>query len=197
MWPIAVVHPKPGQGRRRPACRRPALVCRFAVLGLLTIGPAATAQDLPADRRILSVARELMTDARYAALITVDSTGAAQARTIEPFAPDGRLVVWFGTNPRTRKIAEITRDPRVTLYYFSTRYQGYVTIRGRARLVDDSVEKARRWKEAWAAFYPDRDADFLLVEVVPERIEVVSPAHGITGDPTTWRPPASGPPGGR
>ncbi len=139
--------------------------------------------------RLRSVARELMTSARYAALITVDSTGAAQARTIDPFAPDDAMVVWFATNPRTRKVAEITRDPRVTLYYFSTQHLGYVTLRGRARLVNDPVEKQRRWKPEWAAFYPDRERDYLLVVVTPERLEIVSPAQGIVGDSLTWRPP--------
>ena len=160
------------------------------LLGLLWPTAFLPAQSGASDPgRLRSVARELMIAARYAALITVDSTGAAQARTMDPFAPDEAMVVWFATNPRTRKVAEITRDPRVTLYYFSTQHGGYVTLRGRARLVNDPVEKERRWKAEWAAFYPDRERDYLLVVVTPERLEIVSPGQGIVGDSLTWRPP--------
>lgn len=166
--------------------------CTYALFLGLTLSPTTSlvAQSVASDQaRLRSVARELMIAARYAALITVDSTGAAQARTIDPFAPDEAMVVWFATNPRTRKVVEIARDPRVTLYYFSTRHGGYVTLRGRARLVNDPVEKERRWRAEWAAFYPDRERDYLLVAVTPERLEVVSPQHGIVGDSLTWRPP--------
>ena len=130
-----------------------------------------------------------MTTARYCALITVDASGRAQARTMDAFAPDDQMTVWFGTNPRSRKVAEIRRRPRVTLYYFDRENQAYVTIHGIARLVNDANEKARRFKDDWKAFYPDRDKDYLLIEVRPVTLEVVNTKKGIVGDPKTWRPP--------
>jgi general stress protein 26 len=158
--------------------------------GALLLSPAGLEAQTPARRdSIVQVARSLIEGAHYAALITTAPDGSLQARTVDPFAPDSAFVVWIGTNPRTRKVAEIRRDPRVTLYWFDPKALGYVTLHGRARLVNDSAEKARRFKPAWAAFYPDRARDYLLIEVQPERMEVVSPAHGITGDSMTWRPP--------
>ena len=66
------------------------------LLGLLWPTAFLPAQSGASDPgRLRSVARELMIAARYAALITVDSTGATQARTIDPFAPDEAMVVWF------------------------------------------------------------------------------------------------------
>lgn len=131
-----------------------------------------------------------MVAARYCALITVDSTGRPRARATDAFPPDDSMVVWIGTNPRTRKVREIERDPRVTLYYFDPASMGYVTLIGRARLVSDPAEKAKRWKAGWEAFYPDRARDYLLIAVTPERLEVVSEALGIAGDSLTWKPPA-------
>ena len=136
------------------------------------------------------MARELIAGARYAALLTNRPDGPPGARTVDPFPPDSEFVVWIGTNPRTRKVAEIRRDPRVTLYWFDPGAAGYVTLEGRARLVDDPTALRRHFKPEWAAFYPDRRRDFLLVEVRPTRLEVVSPAHGIVGDSLTWRPPS-------
>jgi len=148
-----------------------------------------TSRTQPTDReRIITVAREIMAAARYCALITVDSTGRAHARTLDPFAPDEEMVVWLATNPRSRKVAEIRRNPRVTLYYFDREGQGYVTVHGSARLVNDRQEKTKRWKTEWQAFYPDREKDYLLIAVTPERMEVVSETKGILGDSKTWRP---------
>ena len=156
------------------------------------VAAAAAAADSAGQARakLLEAARTLVAGARFASLITLDSSGSPQARTVEPFEPDSGFVVWFATNPRTRKVAEIRRDPRVTLHWLDPKALGYVTLKGRARLVDDPAEKRRRWKPEWKGFYPDRDRDYLLIEVRPLRLEVVSPAHGIAGDSLTWRPPA-------
>jgi general stress protein 26 len=100
------------------------------------------------------------------------------------------MTVWIGTNRRTRKVEDIRNDPRVTLYYFDAEAARYVSLMGRARIVDDPAEKQRRWKSEWEAFYPDRERDYLLIAVTAETIEVVSDADGIVGDGETWLPPA-------
>jgi general stress protein 26 len=140
--------------------------------------------------RLLAVAREIMISARYCALITRDGAGRSIARAMDAIAPDANMVVWLGTNPRTRKIPEIRRDPSVTLYYFDPASGGYVTILGNARIVTAPDEKQRHWKEGWEAFYPDREAGFALIAVTPERVEVVSPKHKIEGNTATWTPPS-------
>jgi len=164
----------------------------FALLSLLLTASVVRGQDTGkplTQEQLIATARETITAARYCALITLDSAGRPQARTLDPFAPDENLVVWLGTNPRSRKVAEIRHNPRVTLYYFDREAQAYVTISGIARLVNDPREKAKRWKDEWQAFYPDRARDYLLIAVTPERLEVVNVAKGIVGDPRTWKPP--------
>lgn len=139
--------------------------------------------------QLVAAAREIMTTSRYCALITSDARGRTNARTMDAFAPDEKLIVWLATNPRSRKVTEIRRDPRVTLYYFDRDHQAYVTIHGTARLVNDRDEKGRHWKEEWNAFYPNRNKDYLLIKVVPARLEVVDTKKGIVGDSKSWRPP--------
>jgi len=95
------------------------------------------------------------------------------------FSPDENMTVWFGTNPLSRKVSEIRRNPQVTLYYFDRENQAYVSMQGIARLVNDPKEKARHWKDDWKAFYPDRDKSYLLIEVRPVRLEVVNTKTGI------------------
>lgn len=164
-----------------------------ATLGVtLLSAPAGAQAGRPpeyARDTLLAAARDIVAAARYTALVTLDSTGHPQARAIDPFAPDSGFVVWIGTNRRTRKVGEIRRDPRVTLYYFDEPSAAYVTIRGTARIVADPRETARHWKPEWDTFYPDR-VNYVLIAVTPDRLEVVSEARGIVGDPVTWAPPA-------
>ena len=140
--------------------------------------------------KLIAAAREIMITARYCALITLDSSGRPQARTLDPFAPDENMVVWLGTNPRSRKVGAIRRQRHVTLYYFDRESQAYVTITGLARLVNDPQAKLKWWKDEWRAFYPNRTKDYLLIRVEPERLEVVNVKKGIVGDPHTWKPPS-------
>ncbi len=168
----------------------------IAFLAALATGVPAPAEDAPAAKPgrdpILAAARAAMESIRYCAAITVDSSGRPNARIVDAFPPEDTMAVWFATNPKSRKVAEIRRDPRVTLFYFDPGRpdQGYVTLVGRARLVDDPAEKKKRWKEGWEGFWPDRGRGYLLVEVSPERIEVVNPERGILNDPVTWAAPA-------
>lgn len=166
-----------------------ALKICFLVSLVVAFEPIVQGQDASREK-LVAAAREIMVAARYCALITLDSAGRPQARTLDPFAPDENLVVWLGTNPRSRKVAAIRRHHRVTLYYFDRESQAYVTIYGMARLVNDPKAKLKWWKDEWQAFYPDRARDYLLIRVEPEKLEVVNVKKGIVGDPHTWKPPS-------
>ncbi len=75
------------------------------------------------------------------------------------------------------------------MYYLDEDASGYVIVQGVARLVNDPKEKEKRWKAEWEAFYPDKTKDYLLIEVTPIWMEVLSPPRGISADPVTWQPP--------
>ena len=158
---------------------------------LVLAGLTAAAQTQASDKeRVLTAAAELMRSAGLCALVTLDAGGAPQARAMQPFPPEKDLTIWMATNARTRKVDEIRKDPRVTLYYLAPDGTGYVTLRGRATVVDDPAEKSKRWMPSWDAFYDDanRGSDYVLLRVIPSRIEVVSAAHGIAVDPKGWKP---------
>ncbi len=92
---------------------------------------------------IIAAAREIMQSARFCALITLDHSGQPQVRTMDPFAPEEDMVIWLGTNRKSRKVQEIRNDPRVTLYYADPQGAGYVSITGTAELVDNPKEKSK------------------------------------------------------
>ena len=167
-------------------------VCAGVLLLCITASTAGVFGQQPqrSNDELIAAAREIISTARYCALITQGVNGRAHARTMDPFPPDDHLVIWFGTNPKSRKVAEIRRHRRVTLYYFDRDSPAYVTITGLARIVNNRAEKAKHWKDEWKAFYPDRDQAYLLIAVSPQVMEVVNEKKGIIGDAELWTPPA-------
>ncbi len=138
----------------------------FVALCLLPRG--LHAQENEIDRAAyLDAAREIMISARYCALITLDETGRAHVRTMDPFEPGEDLVVWMGTNVNSRKVTEIRNDSRVTLYYAGAGEDGYVAIAGIANIIDDPVETSKRWKSEWGALYSDRERGYTLLRQAP------------------------------
>lgn len=163
------------------------------ILLTFTIPLESYCQDLDSkqysDQKLIETAKKIITDAKTCALITIDNEGIPRARAMDGFAPEENLTIWFGTNSRSRKVAQIKKDPRVTLYYFDSDASSYVLIHGIAQLVSNPEAKEKYWKDAWEVFYPNIDKDYLLIKVVPQWMEVLSETYGITNNPITWEPP--------
>lgn len=138
---------------------------------------------------VIAAALELIGQQHYCALITVDSSGQPQVRTMNPFPPEEDMTVWIATNSRSRKVREIQHNPRVTLYYADhAKATGYVAIAGRAVLVDDMNEKLKRKRAYWKESFPDWNY-LILIKVIPERMDVLNYKHHVLGDSVTWRTP--------
>jgi general stress protein 26 len=155
-------------------------------------GPAVGLAQEPipqsAREKVEGVARRIMSAARFCSLVTIGDQGAPQARIVDPLEPDASLTIYVATNPRSRKVAEITRDSRVTLLYFDTARLAYVTVIGRAFEVS-GTEKGGHYKKEWEGFFVRNQPEtYTLYRIVPSRMEVVSAQDGLTGDTATWRP---------
>ena len=176
----------------RATLRTGTVVAVAVAVGLPAMGAAdsRSVTQEPSRDAVLEAARAIMIAAENCALVTLGVDGRPQARMMNPFAPEEDLSVWMATNPGTRKVAEIRADERVTLIYFDPADPGYVTLLGDVRLIDDADERRARWKDEWNLYYPGGplDDDYLLMEFVPTRVEVVSVKFGIADDPQAWKP---------
>jgi len=141
------------------------------------------------DKILKDAARDIIASSRFCALITVDDNGLPRARTMDAFAPDSNFVVWFGTKVGTRKIKQIESNPVTTLYYFHEESNGYVTLYGKAYIIQDKENKAKWWKEEWEEFYPENRKSYILIKFIPEWMEIYSSVLNIDADPNTWAPP--------
>jgi general stress protein 26 len=168
-----------------------------AVLVLALVAPAVRAAEdeskapaVPERAALIAAAREIMAAQTYCALITIDDAGRPQVRTMNPFPPDEDMVVWMATNTRSRKVQQIRKDPRVTLYYSNHGTAiGYVALSGRAELTEDMPEILKRKRAYWDQAFPGLK-NLTLIKVVPERLEVINYKAGFTNDPETFRAPA-------
>jgi general stress protein 26 len=156
-------------------------VLRYALVLLILPYISIIAQDeqFPPQREIsrdslLIYARMIVDSSDSHVLITVDETGKPRARTMSPFTPEEDWTIWLGTFPTSRKAQQIKNNPNVVVFYYDSKSYSYVNVSGTARLVNDPNLKAKYWKDGWKRFYPDRDKDYILVEVFPERLEVCS-----------------------
>jgi general stress protein 26 len=163
----------------------------FAVLAILPIqlkGQHLISQD-SSKSRFIAVAKEIIESAGICALTSLDQDGLPRVRPMDAFSPESDMTVWFGTNAHSRKVKQIENDPRVSLYYFDEESGSYVLIQGMAELVDDPIEKERRWKKEWEAFYPNKQDDYLLIKVSPIWLELISEKLKVFGDEKTWEAP--------
>ncbi len=140
---------------------------------------------------MLAAAREIIAGQTYCALITLDSSGLPQIRTMNPFPPEEDMSVWMATNSRSRKVQEIRNNPNVSLYYANHKdATGTVVIHGEAVLVDDMEEKLKRKRAYWDQSFPDWQY-LLLIKIVAKEIEVLNYRCNFLNDPVSWRIPST------
>lgn len=151
----------------------------IATFSLLTSEGNAQVNNLLSRDSLLVAARNLIHSSTSHAFITVDENGKPQAREMAPFAPEDNWIIWLGTTQDSRKAKQLQNNPNVIVYYSDPQSWSYVSVAGTARLVNDPVKKAKYWVEGWERYYPDREKNYILIEVTPVRIEVVSIKNNI------------------
>jgi general stress protein 26 len=104
-----------------------------------------------------------------AMFVTMGPTGRPEARPmhvarVEDEAGD----VWFFTSKGATLVDEITQDMTVLLT-FQNENSAYLSLRGKARLVEDRNRIKEMWKELYRVWFPGgtEDPDIALVAVSP------------------------------
>lgn len=69
------------------------LYCLTSLLLLMAAPAECKAQEKPERDSIIAAAREIIGMQKYCALITVDSSGKPQVRTMNPFPPEDDMTV--------------------------------------------------------------------------------------------------------
>jgi general stress protein 26 len=137
-------------------------------------------------------AREVGAKATWAYLATTIGD-QPKVRVVHP-AIEGRRV-WIATGRKSAKARQIGKNPRVELFYQIGSDMVHLTITGRARFVEDPIEKKRVWErkifdyelgQFWPQGHASKDFGLLLIE--PEKAELTSLPDMTQGKrPELWR----------
>lgn len=98
---------------------------------------------------------DLIADIETAMFTTRRADGTLVSR---PMATQKRAAgadLWFVTWRGSEKLAEIGNDPHVNLAYFKDRTKEWVSVSGRARVVDDRAKIAELYAPDWRAWFGD------------------------------------------
>ena len=166
----------------------------FTIISLLIISaniPFKLNAQQPVNRdTLLTAAREIIRETVYCGLVTIDSTGQPQVRTMNPFPANDQLITWFATSRSSRKVRELRNNPKVCVYFADhTTAKGYVNITGTAEVIDDKELLKKMKRDYWEGI-PDWQNIFVLIKIVPKTIEVINYRHGLNNNPVTFRAPS-------
>ncbi len=140
-------------------------------------GCAISLDDMTATTEEIQKIAEIVKAAKIALLTTVNDHGQLVSRPLatQEVEFDGDL--WFFTQHPTDKTAEIARNNQVNAAFESGK--GYLSVAGRASIVQDRAKIDELWNKEAEAWFPDgKDASVALI-----RIEADTAEYWSTDDP--------------
>ena len=140
---------------------------------------------------VLNIAREIMTAAGCASIITIDESGLPSSRPVRTFPSDDEFTkIIVPTDENSRKTSHVRNNANVVLSYIDTSSRGYVTIIGQAVLNNRLEDKKAVWVEPFLSFWPNgpESEEYLLIDFTPTRMEIRSYTQGVAEVPTEWVP---------
>lgn len=134
-------------------------------------------------------AHEIINETNYCGLVTIDSLGQPQIRTMNPFPVKDDFIIWFATSRSSRKVKEIKNNPQVCVYFANhLTAKGYVTINGSASVIDNRELLIQMKRDYWNGIQGWQEK-FVLIKIIPMSIEIINYKHGLNNDPITFKAP--------
>ena len=114
---------------------------------------------------------ELLDGERFGMFTTTDPSGTLISRPMALQAVEFDGDLWFFAARDSRKVAHIAADPQVNLTVTSS--SSWVSLTGRAAVVDDPEKKRELWNSVVEAWFPDGPDDdgVVLLKVAAESAE--------------------------
>ena len=114
----------------------------------------------------------MMASIRFA-MLTTDDAGHLRARPMATSQQEFDGTLWFFTRASSPKVHEVDADQRVGVTFSDPSNQNYVSLSGRARLVQDRPSIEAHWTEAARVWFPQGkdDPEIALLKVDVEAAE--------------------------
>lgn len=110
---------------------------------------------------------ELIRSSHSALLITVQTDGSLASRPMGCLQTSFDGVLWFLTFRHSLKLAEIRNNPNVLVSYAKPSEFEYVSISGKARVIEDNQKLKELWREGLRVWFPKgpNDPEVAILEV--------------------------------
>lgn len=126
------------------------------------------------EKQPLEKLRELVKDIDYCMLTTIDDDGSLRSR---PMSTNGEIEangdLWFFTYASSHKLTEVDRHETVNVSFAAPHKQRYVSMSGKAELVQDKDKMQQLWKPELKAWFPKEldEPGIALLKVTVEKAE--------------------------
>jgi general stress protein 26 len=135
----------------------------------------------PTNREKIEKLRELIRDIDIAMLTTLDAEGSLRSRPMGTQKTEFDGDLWFFTSVDTGMVSEILRDNRVNVSYAASGKDKYVSVSGRALLLNDRARMEELWSPIYKAYFPDGldDPNLRLLKIDVEKAEYWEMSGGL------------------
>jgi len=125
---------------------------------------------------------EIVDSLPYPLLVTLGEDGFPWSRPMLLVERDGSRL-WFVTSRASRKVAQIERNPEVSVLFVDSARFNYASIHGEAHVVVDAEREHSLWQDAWRDDWPEgpSDPDYVLLRVDGIRGHYLRGTTGETG----------------
>ena len=130
----------------------------------------------------IDLIREIVKEVKFARFTSITTEGHLHACPMTTSETSlGAREIWFIGDKTTQAVDNINNNPQVNLSYVSQDGKDYVSINGKAELVDDKAKLDELWSPIYNAFYEHgkEDENVQLIKVVPNGAEFWRSGNGI------------------
>jgi general stress protein 26 len=117
----------------------------------------------------ISLLKEMIEEVRICMFTTLSDKEEFSSRPMATAKVEDDGSIWFFTNEYSLKTSEISKENQVTLGYSNPSSNTYVSVNGKAKLVDDQSKKEAYFSAPIKAWFPDglEDPRLILIKVEP------------------------------
>ncbi len=116
---------------------------------------------------------DLIKDAKIAMLTTIDQNGELRSRPMGTIEVEFDGDLYFFTKEHSPKVSELMRDSHTNVSYCDKGAQNYVSVSGKAELIQDRKRMEELWTPILKAWFPDGldDPELALLRISVSRAE--------------------------
>ncbi|MEJ2552252.1 MAG: pyridoxamine 5'-phosphate oxidase family protein [Anaerolineales bacterium] len=105
-------------------------------------------------QQAMDEALALANAAQIAMLGTNGDDGYPNIKAMIKMENEGLKTIWFSTNTSSRRISQLERDSRASVYFVDFEQWMGLMLVGEVAILQDTASKERLWREGYERYYP-------------------------------------------